>query len=409
MARRIAVGVDGTLVATRALNWAADEAERRAAGLRAVYAVGEADEAAPVLASVVSWIRRRNPGLAVEGVTAPDGAVPALARESRDALLTVVGNRGFGAAGGLLASSVGQGLAGRALGPVAVVRGGRTTGRDVLLGLEGEGEGDEEAASWAFREASLRGARLRVLHAWDEAGAGGPRGRLAAPTADGGEPGAWRGPVPGYIPEDGGPGAWRGSVPGYAPDGGEPGAARGSVPGYASDGGEPGAARGSVPGYASDGGEPGAARGSVPGDARYGGEPGARRGSVPGYTPDGGEPGDWSDSVPGYTPDGGEPGVRRGPVAGDVLARLRARYPDVAVETGAVLGGATHALLDATHDAALVVVATHRRTGARNPRTGPVTRALLQGSHCPVILVPSGRAGRNGPPSAAIMSGGGTV
>jgi nucleotide-binding universal stress UspA family protein len=269
MARRVVAGVDGTLIATRALNWAADEAERRSAGLRAVHAAGTAQEASPVLASAVSWIRRRNPGLPVEGVAARDGAVRALARESGEALLTVVGNRGFGAAGGLLASSVGQGLARSALGPLAVVRGGRTRGRDILLGLEGVG--DEQAAAWAFREAALRGARLRVLHTWSEHGPALPQDPLRGTTST---------------------------------------------------------------------------------------------------------------------------GTRRGPAPVRTLARLRERHPDVAVETGAVLGGAAHALLDATHDAALVVVATHRRAGAKGPRTGPLTRALLQGSHCPVVLVPPGREDR---------------
>ncbi|WP_327730862.1 universal stress protein [Streptomyces sp. NBC_00487] len=158
------VGVDGSLVSVRALDWAAAEAVRRGTALRVVYAVADRDEAAPVLASASSRVRQRYQDLAVETVAAEGGAVPVLVRESADAELTVVGTRGLGALTGAAFGSVSLRLAALARGPLLVVRGDHRCdqGQDVLLGLEDDTDG--QAADHAFQEAERRGARLRVLH-----------------------------------------------------------------------------------------------------------------------------------------------------------------------------------------------------------------------------------------------------
>ncbi|MFK4104251.1 universal stress protein [Streptomyces sp. NPDC019531] len=160
----VVVGVDGSLVAVRALDWAAEEAVGRGAALRIVYAVADRDEAGPVLASAASRVHERHPGLPVETRAVEGGAVRVLAGESEGAVLTVVGTRGFGGVSGLLAGSVSWRLAAHVHGPLLVARGDhpRDGERAVLLGLEGDA--DEAAAAYAFQEASRRGTRLRVVH-----------------------------------------------------------------------------------------------------------------------------------------------------------------------------------------------------------------------------------------------------
>ncbi|MFE7761048.1 universal stress protein [Streptomyces sp. NPDC057438] len=162
--RHVVVGVDGSLVAVRALDRAAEEAARRGVALRIVYAVADRDEAGPVLGSAASRVHERHPGLPVETRAVEGGAVRVLAGESEGAVLTVVGTRGFGGVSGLLAGSVSWRLAAHAHGPLLVARGDhpRDEGREVLLGLESDA--DEAAAAYAFQEASRRGARLCVVH-----------------------------------------------------------------------------------------------------------------------------------------------------------------------------------------------------------------------------------------------------
>ncbi|TQK49927.1 nucleotide-binding universal stress UspA family protein [Streptomyces sp. SLBN-118] len=162
--RHVVVGVDGSLVAVRALDWAAEEAVRRGTVLRIVYAVADRDEAGPILTSAAARVHERHPGLPVETRAAEGGAVVALARESASAVLTVVGTRGFGGLTGLLAGSVSLRLASHAHGPLLVVRGDHPCdeGREVLLGLESDS--DAAAAAHAFQEAERRGVRLRVVH-----------------------------------------------------------------------------------------------------------------------------------------------------------------------------------------------------------------------------------------------------
>lgn len=67
---------------------------------------------------------------------------------------------------------------------------------------------------------------------------------------------------------------------------------------------------------------------------------------------------------------------------------LRETYPDVEVREEAVLESPEWALLEATRDVDVVVVAAHRGTRALGRQLGPVTHALLHHAHCPVLLVP---------------------
>jgi len=162
----VVAGVDGSLIAVRALDWAADEAVRRDIALRIVYAAPEQDETGPILASAASRIRAHHRGLPVETVSAEGGAVAALVRESKGAAVTVVGSRGLGGFTGVLFGSVSLRLAAHTHGPLLVVRGDHRCDedREVLLGLGSDADAD--AAAYAFQEAERRGVRLRVLHSW---------------------------------------------------------------------------------------------------------------------------------------------------------------------------------------------------------------------------------------------------
>ncbi len=98
--------------------------------------------------------------------------------------MLVLGRRGMGRFAALLAGSTSLACAARARGTVVVVPmsyvAGSTTGR-VVVGVDGSDRG-ESAIELAFAEASSRGGRLDVVHAWEQpspygfdfAGYGGP-------------------------------------------------------------------------------------------------------------------------------------------------------------------------------------------------------------------------------------------
>ncbi|MFD1659246.1 universal stress protein [Streptomyces caeni] len=161
--RHVTVGVDGSAVSVRALDRAAEEAALRALGLEIVYAVPDRDEAEPVLASAAARVRRRHPEVPVTTLGAEGHSAAALVERARHAALTVVGCRGLGSISGTLLGSVSMRLAAHAPGPLLVVRGGVSSRRngEVLVGLEDPADAD--TAAYAFQEAELRGARLRVL------------------------------------------------------------------------------------------------------------------------------------------------------------------------------------------------------------------------------------------------------
>ncbi|MDQ1032809.1 nucleotide-binding universal stress UspA family protein [Streptomyces umbrinus] len=161
--RHVIVGVDGSVVAVRALDLAADEAALRATALEIVYAVPDLDEAGPVLASAASRVGYRHPGLPVVTVPAEGHSVAVLAERGRWAALTVVGCRSLGGFAGTVFGSVSRRLAAHAPGPLLVVRGDSPPHlhNEVLLVLDEEDDADTAAS--AFQEAELRGASLRIF------------------------------------------------------------------------------------------------------------------------------------------------------------------------------------------------------------------------------------------------------
>ncbi|MFF7265033.1 universal stress protein [Streptomyces sp. NPDC008159] len=160
--RHVTVGVDGTITAVRALDRAADEAALRGVGLEIVHVVADLDEAGPVLASAAARVRARRPGTAVTTVPVQGHSAGALAERGRRAALTVVGCRDLGGILGAVVGSVSARLAAHAPGPLLVVRGDSPMNShdEIILALDDAT--DAGTAAYAFQEAELRRARLRI-------------------------------------------------------------------------------------------------------------------------------------------------------------------------------------------------------------------------------------------------------
>ncbi|WP_167533628.1 universal stress protein [Streptomyces marokkonensis] len=71
----------------------------------------------------------------------------------------------------------------------------------------------------------------------------------------------------------------------------------------------------------------------------------------------------------------------------EALAGHQDRYPDVVVEHRTVHGGAREALIEASRSAQLVVVGARGRGGFTGLLLGSVSQALLHHAHCPVAVV----------------------
>jgi len=186
----VIAAVDGSDDSLRALEWALDDANRRAAPLHVVHVrqyapwaqpevlvAGPPDpDDDPVLDQVRAFVRERAQIPAVE-YRALTGAPPALLPElGAGAQLLVLGSRGRGGFASLLLGSNGLAAARDAACPVVVVpRPGREVdgeppvehgpGPRVVAGLKVDNP-DEVTLAFAFAEAALRGARLQVIAAY---------------------------------------------------------------------------------------------------------------------------------------------------------------------------------------------------------------------------------------------------
>ncbi|MEU8345190.1 Nucleotide-binding universal stress protein, UspA family [Actinomadura meyerae] len=177
------VGIDGSAHAWRALDWAADYADRHRLplllvhGSRALLDEGTIPpdalrrltaERQDLLAEARQYVLKVRPEIDVETRLVPADPARALVEESEHADLVAVGSRGQGGFEGLLFGSVGLHVAAHARCPALVVPRpapyppGAST--DIVIGIEGM---DDERTSieWAFREAASRGARIVALHA----------------------------------------------------------------------------------------------------------------------------------------------------------------------------------------------------------------------------------------------------
>ncbi|WP_326822544.1 universal stress protein [Streptosporangium sp. NBC_01756] len=183
MAGHVLVGTDGSKPAATAVKWAAEDAVRRHRALRVVHVceawaydvpylqVPEAPEGVSrsceeILDAAAGFARARAPGLEVTTTLISGRIIETLLQESERAVQVVVGSRGLGGFTGMLVGSVGMGLAGHTACPLVVVRGAQdTVHAEVATGFDGS-ESSHAALEYAFAEAVRRGARLRIVHAW---------------------------------------------------------------------------------------------------------------------------------------------------------------------------------------------------------------------------------------------------
>jgi nucleotide-binding universal stress UspA family protein len=156
-------GVDGSEQALRAVEWAAREAVRRKAPLRIVSV-----SAMPqVLAAAVTRVREVAPGLPVDTELVAGAPAQALTACGAGASMLVVGARGAGGFSAMVLGSVSRYVAMHAPCPVVVAHeDDMAVLREIVVGV---GDPAEAAGSlgFAFEEASMRGARLTVIHALD--------------------------------------------------------------------------------------------------------------------------------------------------------------------------------------------------------------------------------------------------
>jgi nucleotide-binding universal stress UspA family protein len=180
----IIVGVDGSEHAQRALRWAADQARLEARPLTVVHAAGEGDlrsaawvggeaaalshlmkSARELVGEAVAFTESLRPGVEVVGVPRLGDPRQVIVDLSEDAHLVVVGSRGRGTFRSMLLGSVSVSVAKHAHCPVVVTRPGQDAVVEdgVLVGADGTVE-SLPVIEFAFRQASLRGVPLTVMH-----------------------------------------------------------------------------------------------------------------------------------------------------------------------------------------------------------------------------------------------------
>ncbi|MEV1178324.1 universal stress protein [Nonomuraea sp. NPDC049784] len=179
----IIVGVDGSVAARAAVEWAAGDAFRMRVPLRIVHAVDRSPyqigkypnaalpdvllgEGHRILREAQALVRERRPTVEVETRDIEGTPAEVLREQAEDATEIVVGSRGLGGFAGALLGSVSMHVAGHVHCPVVVVRGEhRPTYGQVVVGVDDSLE-CEPALAYAFEQAKLRGSALRVVHAW---------------------------------------------------------------------------------------------------------------------------------------------------------------------------------------------------------------------------------------------------
>ncbi|MET8231285.1 universal stress protein [Micromonospora sp. NPDC005298] len=197
----ILVGYDGSTDASRALDWALDEARCSGQPVRLAYVfewLTVAGWVGPGVApgvwpddtarrQVEDLVRRAaadataaNPGLTITGQVYDGPPALVLQERSAEAGMLVLGSRGHGGFGGLLVGSTAVAVAAHAHCPVVVVRDGDARGGasagPVAVGVDGS-EPSQVALGFAAERAAQRRVPLRVLHAWTP----GPGGAAGVP------------------------------------------------------------------------------------------------------------------------------------------------------------------------------------------------------------------------------------
>ncbi len=182
------VGYDGSASSATALEWAADEATRRAASLRIVssYALPakrsfgvytkdeteeelqrQSDDCRTRVTAVMAVVQHRHAGLGLDERIVEQPAAEALVEESGGADLVIVGAGRAGIVERLLLGSVTAAVLHHSRCPVVVVPAALhdRTGR-VVVGIDGSAH-SADAVRWACDEGDRLVDELLVVHAWE--------------------------------------------------------------------------------------------------------------------------------------------------------------------------------------------------------------------------------------------------
>lgn len=178
---RIAVGVDGSRAADRALHWAVREAELHEASIDLVHAYvmhpyaslfGDTDR--NLAEARLDKVIERNRAL-LDRVTwsstmvdTAGAAAAALVDAAKDADLVVVGSRGAGGFARLTLGSTAYRTAAHAPAPVAVIAGddtGADGDRSIVVGID-DAPVSRRALRWALEEAACRSTSVTVVHGY---------------------------------------------------------------------------------------------------------------------------------------------------------------------------------------------------------------------------------------------------
>lgn len=187
----IVVGADGSAQSLCATEWAAEEAMRRGLSLRIVHAevpwlydmpvapragvvhTGLLSGGHEVLDEAVAAARACAPEVQVAGESVTGAAARMLLERAQDAAMVVLGGHGTGALTGMVLGSTVLQVVTHTPVPVVVVRSREPTRRQVALGLD-RADTQESAIRFAFEEAAVRRARLRVIHVSSHPASRGP-------------------------------------------------------------------------------------------------------------------------------------------------------------------------------------------------------------------------------------------
>jgi nucleotide-binding universal stress UspA family protein len=184
----ILVGYDGSADASVALDWALDEAGRSGRPVRLAYVfewltvagwIGPGvapgvwpDETArrqveDLVRKAAADAAADRPGLTVHGEVFDGPPALVLQERSADAAMLVLGSRGHGGFGGLLAGSTAVSVSAHAHCPVIVVRDGRpVTSGPVVVGADGS-PSSVQALGFAVERAAQRDVPVRALRVWE--------------------------------------------------------------------------------------------------------------------------------------------------------------------------------------------------------------------------------------------------
>ncbi|MEW2582939.1 universal stress protein [Streptomyces virginiae] len=184
-ARDIVVGIDPAREWHLPLAWAADEAHRRRLPLRLLLAVPPQHDTHHVdgtprqtalrragaerLAQAQDWVRNRHPEVAVTTDLLGGFAAPVLGAAARDARMAVLGSRHLSRTAEFLsAGSIVVPVTAQARCPVVVVGDAEHVTQQppyIIAGIDGSASAND-ALAFAFDEADLRGAALRIACVW---------------------------------------------------------------------------------------------------------------------------------------------------------------------------------------------------------------------------------------------------